>query len=186
MSHFVFGPVDEIHEDVRRSRARDKLVSQQLFGSGSLLGSLRQARVDEMLERLGPVRRSSLRRRRQRRRIVLGNVVERRHSVHVEERRLPLRQLDASDAQRPNVHFAVVLSLVHGEDHLGRHPVRSSDERVGRREHGGRTKIRQFHRAAFRQQNITGFYVPMNSPTGMQICQSLRDGKRRQMEYFLR
>ena len=31
-------------------------------------------------------------------------------------------ELDGGDAQRPDVHLAVVLSLVHGQDHLWSHP----------------------------------------------------------------
>ena len=52
------------------------------------------------------------------RRIVLGNMVEGRHGVHVKVGRLTLGQLDAGDAQRPDVHLPVILSLVHGQDNL--------------------------------------------------------------------
>lgn len=33
-----------------------------------------------------------------------------------------ITQLYAGDAQRPDVHLAVVLPLVHGQDHLRSHP----------------------------------------------------------------
>ena len=62
--------------------------------------------------------------RRQLRRLVLSNVVQGTHRVHVEVGRFALGQLDARDAQRPHVHLAVILALVHRQDHLRRHPVR--------------------------------------------------------------
>ncbi|CAN7950387.1 unnamed protein product [Ixodes pacificus] len=80
-------------------------------------------------------------------RVVLGDVVQGTHGVHVEVLLAgnvpgPLTQLDAGNAQGPDVHFAVVLALVHGQDHLGGHPVRCAHKRVGRADHRRRPKVR--------------------------------------------
>ena len=57
-----------------------------------------------MSENVGPIRTSDGGT------IVLSNVVEGAHRVHVEVGRLPLGQLDASDSQGPHVYLTVVLA----------------------------------------------------------------------------
>jgi len=42
-------------------------------------------------------------------------------------------QLYAGDAQRPDVHLAVVLALVHGQDHLWSHPTSQHTAEVNQR-----------------------------------------------------
>ena len=119
-----------------------------------------------MPEDLAPVRRAD------RGALVLSNVVERRHGVHVEVGRLPLGQLDAGDAQRPDVHLAGVLPLVHRQDHLGRHPVRCPHETVGRRRDGGRAEVGQLDDAAVGQQDVARLDVPVDAALEVQVRQA--------------
>ncbi len=86
--------------------------------------------------------------------VVLSDVVERAHGIHIEVWRLALGQLDASDAQRPHVHLALVLALVHGQYDLGRHPVGRANEAVGGTGDAGGTKVGQLDAALVSQQNV--------------------------------
>ena len=118
-----------------------------------------------MPEDLAPVRRAD------RGALVLSNVVERRHGVHVEVGRLPLGQLDAGDAERPDVHLAVVLPLVHRQDHLRRHPVGRPHEAVGRRRDGRRAEVGQLDDAAVGQQDVARLDVPVDAALQVQVGQ---------------
>ena len=92
--------------------------------------------------------------------LVLCDVVESAHGVHVEVRRLPLGELDARDAEGPDVDLAVVLALVHGEDDLRRHPVGCSDKTVSRARNRSRSEIRKFDVPRVSQQDVASFDVP--------------------------
>ena len=115
---------------------------------------LAQADVDKTTEVVAPVSTGK------RRRVVLSNVIERTHRVHVEERRLALSyqsqesqdkqrllqkssqqfelktsgltEFNAGDSKGPDIDLAIVLSLIHGQDDFRCHPVWRADERVGR------------------------------------------------------
>ena len=99
----------------------------------------------------------------------MSDVIERRHGVHVEIRRLPLSQFDAGDAQGPDVNFALILTLVHGKDHLWRHPVRSSHKTIGRAGNGCRAEIRQFDVANICEKNVPRLDVPVDSGLRVQV-----------------
>ena len=92
--------------------------------------------------------------------LILRDVIEGAHGVHVEVGRLPLGELNAGDAERPDVDLAVVLALVHGEDHLWRHPVGSSHKTVGRARNGGGSEIREFDVTRVSQQDVASLDVP--------------------------
>ena len=76
----------------------------QSFGGGSITRVFLEAGVHEVPENVRPVRAGNGGA------VVLSNVVQGAHGIHVEVGRLPLGQLDARDSQGPNVDLAVVLT----------------------------------------------------------------------------
>ena len=59
-----------------------------------------------------------------------------------------------------NCYLAIILSLVHGKNHLRRHPVRRPDKTVGRTRDTGRAEVGQLNVTRICYQNIASFYVP--------------------------
>ena len=88
-------------------------------------------------------------------------MVESAHGVHVEVRRLPLGELNASDAERPDVDLAVVLALVHGKDDFRSHPVWCSHKTVGGARYGCRSEIRELDVPCVCQQDVAGLDIPV-------------------------
>ena len=101
--------------------------------------------------------------------VVLSYVIQRRHGIHVEVGRLPLGQLDARDPQRPHVHLAVVLTLVHGEDDLGGHPVGRADKAVGGAGDGSGAEVGQLDAALIGQEDVASFDVAMDPALEVEV-----------------
>ena len=59
-----------------------------------------------------------------------------------------------------NCYLAIILSLVHGKNHLRRHPVRRPNKTVGRTRDTGRAEVGQLDVTRICYQNIASFYVP--------------------------
>ena len=107
-------------------------------------------------------------------RLILRNVVQGTHGVEVEVGRLPLGQLDAGDAQRPDVDLPVVLALVHRQNHLRRHPVGRPHEGVRRRAHRGGAKVGQLDGAHFGEEDVPRLDVPVDAALVVQVLQPLQ------------
>ena len=153
----VLGPGDEVEQDGPGGDPRHELVLAQPLRGRPLQRVLLETRVHEVSEDVAPggVRECGG--------LVLGDVVQSTHGVHVEVGRLPLGQLDAGDAHGPDVHLAVILALVHGEDHLGRHPVRRPHEAVGRTRDGRGPEVRQLDVAGVGEENVASLDIPATS-----------------------
>ena len=152
--HRVLGPGDQVQEDRPGWDPGHELMLTQPLRGRPLKRILLKTRVHKMPEDVTPggVRKA--------RSLILRDVVESAHGVHVEVRGLPLCELDAGDAEGPDVDLAVVLTLVHGEDDLRRHPVRCSHKTVGWARNSSRSEIRKFDVASVSQQDVTSLDVP--------------------------
>ena len=106
-------------------------------------------------------------------RLVLRDVVERTHGVHVEIGRLSLGQLNAGDTKGPDVHLPFVLPFVHGENDLRSHPVGGSYEAVGGAGNCRRAKICQLDVADISEQDIASLDVPVDSCLRVQVVQTI-------------
>ena len=86
-------------------------------------------------------------------------------------RRFGLGQLDARDAERPDVGLEIIPHFVIGlaGDHLWRHPVGRANERAAtlHAAHvlGRDAEVGQLDHAALGQQDVARFHVPMDDET---------------------
>ena len=152
--HGVLSSGDQVQEDRPGGDPGHELMLTQPLRGWSLKRILLKTRVNEVTEDVAPGWVG------QARGLILRDVIEGGHGVHVEVGRLPLGELNAGDAERPDVDLAVVLALVHGEDHLWRHPVRCSHKTVGRARNRGGSEIREFDVTRVSQQDVTSLDVP--------------------------
>ena len=58
-----------------------------------------------------------------------------------------LTQFNTCNSQRPDVHFAIILALIHRQYHLRSHPVRRPNKRVSRTDSwcGAKVSCNQYH-----------------------------------------
>ena len=102
-------------------------------------------------------------------------MVESTHGIHVEVRRFPLGQFYAGDAQRPDVNLTVVLTLVHGKDHLGGHPVGRPHEAVGGTGDGRGAEVGQLDVTGVSEEDVAGLDVSVDPQLTVKVVEAIED-----------